>query len=385
MRKIAGLIVWVVAVLLVASVTMTLICGCEPDADGAGENPEPLTGYALAIGLNEVNPAYYGGWRGELCGCEPDAIDMKEIAIKQGLNVEVLLTKDATRDAVLNKLDDLAKKLKSGDLLVVSYSGHGGQIPDQNGDEADGLDETWCLYDGELLDDELHGAWMKFQDGVRILALSDSCHSGTVLKMKKIDMENPPASRPRELDKMWEHLRVPPKLDRVRMLSLPELREAIPVRPYLRERIKSLPPSAEQPSEPARFQPVEPAAERVFVSRSIPPGVSIKTYEQNRIFYDALGKSAPRQDSDQVKASVILVSACEDTQTAADLGFNGLFTWTLKKAWNNGAFTGDHLRFCDDIRERVKQQNPDQVPCIRYIGAFIGQRPYTIEGPGDSH
>ena len=380
MGKITGSLVWVAAALLVGAATVVFFCGCEPDADGAAPPPPPPTGHALVIGLNEVDPAHYGGPVQELSGCEPDAMDMKEIAIGQGLNVEMLLTRDATRAAVLDKLGTLAEKLKPGDLLVVSYSGHGGQIPDRNGDEADdGLDETWCLYDGELLDDELHGAWMKFQAGVRILAFSDSCHSGTVLKMTKRDVESAPPMRLRELDKMWELLRVPPKLDRARMLSLPEMREAVPVRPYLRERIRSLPPAATQPNEPARPQPVEPEAERVFVSRSIPPGVCIKTYKQNQAFYDTLGKSAPRQDSGQVKASVILISACEDPQTAADLGFNGLFTWTLKKVWNNGAFTGDHTKFCDEIRERVKQQNPDQVPYIRYIGAFIGQRPYTVK------
>ena len=44
------------------------------------------------------------------------------------------------------------------------------------------MDETWCLYDGQLLDDELHEAWAAFAPGVRILVLSDSCHSGTVTK-----------------------------------------------------------------------------------------------------------------------------------------------------------------------------------------------------------
>lgn len=369
MRRTTNSFIWVFVA------TEVFLCGCEPEADGA----EHVTGYALAIGLNELNPTHYGGWRGELSGCEPDAMDMKQIADSQGLKTDMLLTKDATRAAVLSRLDALAEKLEPGDLLIVSYSGHGGQIPDQNGDETDGLDETWCLYDGQLLDDELHGSWMKFKAGVRILAFSDSCHSGTVLKMKKADMENPPASRTKELDEMWERLRVPPKLDRTRMLSLPEMREAIPKRPYLRERVRSLPPSAPQPNEPERPQAVAAEVERVFVSRSMPPGASMRAYSQNRAFYDELGKSAPPQDSGQVEASVILISACDDPQAAADLGFNGLFTWTLKKIWNSGTFTGDHLKFYEEIREGVKQQNPDQTPTMRYVGAFIGQRPYTVE------
>jgi hypothetical protein len=38
--------------------------------------------------------------------------------------------------------------------------------------EADKLDETWCLYDGQLIDDELYLELGKFATGVRILVLS---------------------------------------------------------------------------------------------------------------------------------------------------------------------------------------------------------------------
>jgi hypothetical protein len=309
---------------------------------------------------------------------------MNEIAMSQGFKVEMLLTPNATRDKVLKKLSTLAEKLKSGDLLVVSYSGHGGHIPDENGDEVDdGLDETWCLYDGQLLDDELHGAWMKFKAGVRILVFSDSCHSGTILKMRRGDMESPTPERIRRLDEMWQQQRVPLKLDRAKMLRLPELQEAVRVRPYLRDRIRSLPSTVPQPNEPIPTQPVEPEAERVFVSRSIPPDVLVKTYEQNRINYDKWGKAAPKENPSGVKASVILISGCEDTQGSADIGFNGLFTWMLKKVWDNGAFTGDHRKFHENIRERVKQENPDQEPYFFTIGTgldeFIDQRPYTLK------
>ena len=38
------------------------------------------------------------------------------------------------------------------------------------------------FYDGELIDDELYTALGQFAAGVRIFVLSDSCHSGTVLR-----------------------------------------------------------------------------------------------------------------------------------------------------------------------------------------------------------
>jgi hypothetical protein len=374
MRKTIGSLMWLTVVLLIAVATLTFICSSEPNIDGTALSP---TGYAFAIGLNEVDLTHYTKPVKELHGCEADAVDMNEIASSQGLKAKALLGKEATRDKVLDELSTLAKNLKQGDLLVVSYSGHGANVPDKNGDEADGLDETWCLYDGELLDDELYGAWMKFQAGVRILIFSDSCHSGTVLRMKKLDAENP--DRIRELDKIWQHQSMLPKLEREKMLSLPEIREAIRKRPYLQKRIRNLRPVDTKPKEFAPTEPAEPEAEELFVARSIPPGVWRETYYQNKSFYDKLGEAAPREDSGQVKASVILISACEDLQKAHDAEFNGLFTWKLKKVWNKGAFTGDHLKFYEDIRERVRQMDPNQVPQFRYIGPFVEQRPYTVK------
>jgi len=75
--------------------------------------------------------------------------------------------------------------LESGDILFLSYAGHGGQVPDRNSefmDELDEMDETWCLYDRELVDDELYAFWANFKQGVRIFMVSDSCHSGSVAK-----------------------------------------------------------------------------------------------------------------------------------------------------------------------------------------------------------
>ena len=69
---------------------------------------------------------------------------------------------------------------------MLSDSGHGGQVPDKNDDEPDAQDETWCLYDGELLDDETYSLLSELSEGVRILVFSDSCHSGTSIKDEHI-------------------------------------------------------------------------------------------------------------------------------------------------------------------------------------------------------
>jgi metacaspase-1 len=139
-------------------------------------------GLSLHIGLNSVDPAKYSGWSGDLVACENDARSMQSICSARGFQAHTLLTQQATRAALLDALKDASQELQAGDTLVISYSGHGGQVPDVNGDEDDGLDETWCLYDGEVLDDELYWCWGQLPAGVRVAVFSDSCHSGTVLK-----------------------------------------------------------------------------------------------------------------------------------------------------------------------------------------------------------
>lgn len=140
-------------------------------------------GISLHIGLNYVDPNHYSDWNGELAAAEFDANDMCLIAKSRGFQTTKLLREEATRNSVIGAISQAASTLALDDIFLVSYSGHGGQLPDVNGDESDDADETWCLYDGQLIDDELAGLWAKFKPGVRILVFSDSCHSGTVLKV----------------------------------------------------------------------------------------------------------------------------------------------------------------------------------------------------------
>ena len=137
---------------------------------------------SLHIGLNAVNPTDYAGWSGPLSACEFDANDMAAIAKSCGMKSTVLLTRKGTRANALAAIRSAAKQLKAGDLFFLTYSGHGGQVPDVTGEEDDKKDETWCLYDGQLIDDELYFELSRFAAGVRVLVLSDSCHSGTVTR-----------------------------------------------------------------------------------------------------------------------------------------------------------------------------------------------------------
>jgi hypothetical protein len=146
-------------------------------------------GRALHIGLNHIDPKHYGT-DGELFGCHNDARDMQALAHELGYESTVLLDEDATVEGVQEQLQASATALGSGDIFLLTYSGHGGQVPDTNGDEetdtldapGDQSDETWCLYNRMLVDDELYALFAGFAPGVRIAVFSDSCHSGTVTR-----------------------------------------------------------------------------------------------------------------------------------------------------------------------------------------------------------
>lgn len=140
-------------------------------------------GHSIHIGLNFVDPKHYSGWDGQLSACLNDARELAFIANSMNYeSVELITNENATREVIIERITKESQILQKGDTLLITYAGHGGQIPDLDGDEEDGKDETWCLFNGQLIDDELHKLWTLFEDGVRIWIITDSCHSGTLIR-----------------------------------------------------------------------------------------------------------------------------------------------------------------------------------------------------------
>jgi hypothetical protein len=278
-------------------------------------------GISLHIGVNRLNPVCYPmatfqgwetavvigkkqcvnvagdykiGWNGRLgrssqC-CEKDAEDLAELARKQGFKAKVLLTERATSARVQGAMRKAAKKLTAGDIFLLTYAGHGSQVEDLTNDEMDSTDETWCLYDRMFLDDEQRMLYTEFAEGVRILVLCDSCHSGTATRSGK--------SGAKRRRRMHERLR----------------------------------------------------------ARAMPRETASVIYQARKAEYDEIQLGLPNPQPD-LKASRILISACQDNETAmGDLVAGGCFTRALKKTWNEGAFEGNYKQFAEQIKQELKGQ-----------------------------
>ncbi len=164
---------------------------------------------ALCVGINifEHLP------EASLKGCVNDAHAMAGL-LKERMGFaedEILLLTDAaaTRDAVLTALREMVTGAVVGryGYLVFSFSSHGTQVPDLDGDEDDSADEAFCPYDtavrGDgwdrdhiILDDELCDLTALVPRNCLFEVFLDTCHSGTGLRAMDFIMDRRPRFLP---------------------------------------------------------------------------------------------------------------------------------------------------------------------------------------------
>jgi hypothetical protein len=91
-----------------------------------------------------------------------------------------------TKANILKALAQMLTLAQPGDKCFFTYSGHGTNTRDRSGDEVDGKDETIFTLDSQLLTDDEFRAVLNqsLKAGVELLALFDSCYSGTVLDLR---------------------------------------------------------------------------------------------------------------------------------------------------------------------------------------------------------
>ena len=259
---------------------------------------------ALLIGINR-----YQIPGADLRGCVNDVEDLSQVLRSfhgfKAADITKLTDGAATKKAIQSGIKKLLRGLKKGDVALLHYSGHGSNVPDDNGDEADGRDEILCPTDLDwkdpLRDDWLRASFDRLPKGAGLTVIMDCCHSGTNTR-------------------------------------------AI------------LPPDAPVKE---RYLPSPWGLAEVESGRSLPRRVTTELRKSSR------GK---RKSSDVVDANLpeVLITGCRDTQTSADAfingRYNGALTFALVEAIRatKGRLTFRELH--DRAGGVLKTRKFDQVP-----------------------
>jgi len=146
---------------------------------------------AVCVGINN-----YPGIFNDLKGCVNDVNDWTALLQGFGFSVNTILDSKAKISTVKAALQGLVDSTNAGDVAVLTYSGHGTQVTDRSGDESDPYDEAICLYDGNVIDDDLRVILNGIHPQATLVIISDSCFSGSVTRLaaeKAIPRFIPPA------------------------------------------------------------------------------------------------------------------------------------------------------------------------------------------------
>ena len=174
---------------------------------------QPPRSFALLIGISDYYQLSRRPWPKLNTGQELDTL--REILIsKWGFSSDDILTlknNSATKQNIISSFrHHLIDNVKPGDIVFFHFSGHGQQIPDDNDDEMDGLDESLVPYDAidrsvaagaktNIRDDELGILFRELAErlhaGTRspgsITVSLDSCFSGTATRGILIERGGP--------------------------------------------------------------------------------------------------------------------------------------------------------------------------------------------------
>ena len=174
----------------------------EPESEPpVQEEPEPEIPIGERTAVVTVGINYYGQG-GELKGCVNDSNNYLEYVsgvlgdrkVASTQLVDTLPKESAlypTRANIEQALTDTVQAAWEGKFanVLFHYSGHGGQVQDFSGDEADKKDETLIPVDyrtaGLITDDWLLEYVINaMPPDVRVFGLIDACHSGTALDLR---------------------------------------------------------------------------------------------------------------------------------------------------------------------------------------------------------
>jgi hypothetical protein len=309
-------------------------------------------GVAINIGVNRTNSDQFTA--DELQGCINDLEAMAgilknfELYKLPGETKVGLRDEKATHDAILGAISRFAASgadpLKAGDILVITFSGHGAfiNVNQGTGEPAD-FHSAWCANDLFVAGNELRSLWPQFNAGVRILVISDSCASGSVTKSVEIKMINAMVKR---------NLHTRAALEK----SFAAHND---------------PKVVTKKFTPVRGLTIEHASASVAKQQTKLRAIQSKL------------KTLPGFETDfsDIKASVLLFGACKEKEETGDTPTNGYYTSVLLGVWNNGSFSGNYRNFYDAIDKLVESETGN-TPSYLWTPttpnpAFEGQKPFS--------
>ncbi|MBM4256222.1 MAG: caspase family protein [Deltaproteobacteria bacterium] len=277
---------------------------------------------ALLVGINR-----YKIPGADLRGCVNDVKNMQAVLTQMygfaSKDIAVLTDFAATSKAMAAAVSKLIRDARKGDVLLLHYSGHGSNVPDANGDEADRRDEILCPTDLDwkkpFLDDWLRTTLDGLRAGVSLTVIMDCCHSGSITRVL-----------------------VPPDAPRIaRYLPSPWDLVATESGRKLRGRVQG---SLRASTTTAR----------------------------------------KKKDVVNVKIPELLITGCRDTQTSADAhiggAFNGALTYCLVETLKNAGGNISYRKLHEQTLKRLKQGGFDQVPQLEGLGTKF-DRPFFSPEP----
>ena len=168
------------------------------------------------------------------------------------------------------------------------------------------------MYDAQLLDDELRVMYAEFDEGVRVLVVSDSCHSGTLLK-------------------------------------------------------------SESPGHKGSgFE------DDYIYARNMPRTASKETSKKHRSMYGRIQDALPHPKP-EIKASLRLLSGCQENQKSYGSKTSGRFTTAIKSLFDDGEFSGDYSEFHQKTVAMLKRPKKNQTPGHATDG--VTDRNYDRQSP----
>jgi hypothetical protein len=357
-------------------------------------------GMSLHVGVNTLDGGHYGPEVTELASCVNDAKAMLTLAERLGYTGSVLADGEATVANVTAGIRAAADALFSGDVFLFTYSGHGGQIQNTSSDdEPDGMDETLCLYDRMLVDDELHMLLGEFRSGVRVFMVFDSCHSATAAKGKRLVA----VARKAIIDARTKGLEGLLKDTSADLAHVPVTKESIE---------DGEPPVEKRSAEPlTNEQLAEALADELNTDDLKPAGSELSTQSKaiielfaelegdaalgrdkllmpwespykgdNRALYDTVRHVVGPKETAVLEAKILSLAACLDSQTTLAGNVLSEFTSNLMTVWGEGKYDGDSEQLVARMKQLGSQNGA--VPTLLTYGAggsaLAYERPFAI-------